>query len=121
MSAVLNIPPRHFAVGNYGPFASASVSVDKNGYGVTFTKGSDWPADGDVFTALVEVSLDGGKTWQEDAAITYSGGPWNLPHKGGQTNTVTWTVTGPPLGTTNIRASLNVLQAMTLGIAIATL
>jgi hypothetical protein len=44
MSAILNISPRHYPLGNYGPFASASVSVDQNGYGVTFTKSADWPA-----------------------------------------------------------------------------
>ncbi|MBS0364920.1 MAG: hypothetical protein JSR67_03740 [Proteobacteria bacterium] len=73
---VYSRPAAVLSVGEHGPFVAPPWRAQYRGYLLEFSKGALWPASGEVLTMRCERSHDGGRTWHEDARLTFGGGPW---------------------------------------------
>ena len=73
---LLTLPVTSFAPGTAGPFVSVPLPAGTTHYQFSCTKGATWPATGNVLTYTVEISRDGGQTWQFDGSVTLAPGPW---------------------------------------------
>ena len=115
----ITIPLGPRSIGAAGPFTSATLPTTLLGYDLLFTNDSSWPASGDVVVITVDISADNGSSWQFDAQITYSGGPWKTK-AGATVNTSDWVVqlqNDSP--TRKVRITFNFLQACMLGVTLS--
>lgn len=112
----ITFPLTTLTKGLKGPFNSGLLPPALTGYAIDFANDSSWPATGDVVTITVDVSNDGGQSWQFDASLTLAGGQWTT-RQGAPINTAGWSVSIDNAGSTTRKAriSLNVLQPCTLG------
>ena len=94
----------------YGPFTTGNLPTQLQGYEIDLQNDATWPV-GDpanpqtVLSLAVEVSLDGGQTWQPDASIDLADQPWTL-RGGAPTNSSLWVVTFPTDNVTTRQARL---------------
>jgi hypothetical protein len=114
-SQIFVLPTAVLGVGQHGPFVSPQVGAAFTGYEFHVVPTVGWPTTGDqVMELLVEVSHDGGQTWQFDCSTDF--GPlsgWANPSLGVLRVSLGSDSQGNLLSTSLIdlyRFTLNVLQ-----------